>query len=146
MIVYDSDWNPQSDFQAIDRVHRIGQKKQVNIFRLITENTVDQRIIQRAEIKKRLDEIVIKTSRKVKKEPKERSETKKLMIEIIKDADKISSETVDGNFDLKTILEEGERRAAAEKEKTDKMTLEEASGTSVYHFEGVDFRTKQFNP
>lgn len=51
VILYDSDWNPQSDFQAIDRVHRIGQKKQVRVFRLVTENTVDERIIQRAEIK-----------------------------------------------------------------------------------------------
>lgn len=37
VIIYDSDWNPQNDFQAIDRVHRIGQSKEVRVFRLITE-------------------------------------------------------------------------------------------------------------
>ena len=37
--LYDSDWNPQVDLQAIDRVHRIGQTKPVLIYRLICENT-----------------------------------------------------------------------------------------------------------
>ena len=42
-----------------DRAHRIGQKKQVMIFRMITENTVEERIIERAEMKLHLDNIVI---------------------------------------------------------------------------------------
>lgn len=37
VIMYDNDWNPQVDLQAEDRAHRIGQKKQVYIFRFITE-------------------------------------------------------------------------------------------------------------
>jgi SNF2 family DNA or RNA helicase len=40
VIIYDSDWNPQMDLQAMDRAHRIGQKNPVNVYRLITENTV----------------------------------------------------------------------------------------------------------
>jgi SWI/SNF-related matrix-associated actin-dependent regulator of chromatin subfamily A member 5 len=40
VIIYDSDFNPQMDLQAMDRAHRIGQKKQVRVYRLITENTV----------------------------------------------------------------------------------------------------------
>jgi len=40
VIIYDSDFNPQMDLQAMDRAHRIGQKKMVNVYRLITENTV----------------------------------------------------------------------------------------------------------
>lgn len=36
VIIYDSDWNPQMDLQAMDRAHRIGQKKKVNVYRLIT--------------------------------------------------------------------------------------------------------------
>ena len=33
VVLYDSDWNPQMDLQAMDRAHRIGQKKQVKVFR-----------------------------------------------------------------------------------------------------------------
>ena len=40
VIIYDSDWNPQMDLQAMDRAHRIGQKNPVNVYRMITENTV----------------------------------------------------------------------------------------------------------
>lgn len=42
-----------------DRAHRIGQQKQVRVFRFITENTVEERIVERAEMKLRLDSIVI---------------------------------------------------------------------------------------
>lgn len=41
VILYDSDFNPQMDLQAMDRAHRIGQKKFVRVYRLITENTVE---------------------------------------------------------------------------------------------------------
>lgn len=37
VVLFDSDWNPQVDLQAQDRAHRIGQTKQVYVFRLITE-------------------------------------------------------------------------------------------------------------
>lgn len=40
VVIYDSDFNPQMDLQAMDRAHRIGQKNMVNVYRLITENTV----------------------------------------------------------------------------------------------------------
>merc|ERR1712223_386463 len=40
VILFDSDWNPQMDLQAMDRAHRIGQKKQVKVYRLVTANTV----------------------------------------------------------------------------------------------------------
>lgn len=46
-------------FVIQDRAHRIGQKKQVRVFRFITENTVEERIVERAEMKLRLDSIVI---------------------------------------------------------------------------------------
>lgn len=46
-------------FSFQDRAHRIGQQKQVRVFRFITENTVEERIVERAEMKLRLDSIVI---------------------------------------------------------------------------------------
>lgn len=42
-----------------DRAHRIGQQKQVKVFRFITENTVEEKIVERAEVKLRLDKLVI---------------------------------------------------------------------------------------
>ncbi|CAF4521242.1 unnamed protein product, partial [Rotaria magnacalcarata] len=59
----DSDWNPQVDLQATDRAHRIGQTKTVRVFRLITEHTVEERIVERAEMKLRLDHVVIQQGR-----------------------------------------------------------------------------------
>ena len=46
-------------FVLQDRAHRIGQKKQVRVFRFITDNTVEDRIVERAEMKLRLDNVVI---------------------------------------------------------------------------------------
>ncbi|XP_037948806.1 chromatin-remodeling complex ATPase chain Iswi-like isoform X2 [Teleopsis dalmanni] len=65
VIIYDSDWNPQMDLQAMDRAHRIGQKKQVRVFRFITENTVEEKIVERAEVKLRLDKMVLQQGRLV---------------------------------------------------------------------------------
>lgn len=59
VMLYDSDWNPQVDLQAMDRAHRIGQKKQVYVYRFVTDSTVEERIIERAEMKLKLDNLVI---------------------------------------------------------------------------------------
>ena len=48
VILFDSDWNPQVDLQAQDRAHRIGQKKQVHIYRLLTADTIEEKILVRA--------------------------------------------------------------------------------------------------
>ena len=45
VILFDSDWNPQVDLQAQDRAHRIGQKKQVHIYRLLTADTIEEKIL-----------------------------------------------------------------------------------------------------
>lgn len=51
------------DLQAQDRAHRIGQKKQVRVFRFVTEESVEEKMIERAEIKLRLDQVVIQQGR-----------------------------------------------------------------------------------
>lgn len=59
VVIFDSDWNPQNDLQAQARAHRIGQKKQVNIYRLVTKGSVEEEIIERAKKKMVLDHLVI---------------------------------------------------------------------------------------
>ncbi|KII72799.1 Chromodomain-helicase-DNA-binding protein 2 [Thelohanellus kitauei] len=61
VIIYDSDWNPQNDIQAQARAHRIGQTKQVNIYRLVTKSSIEENIIERAKRKMVLDHLVIQT-------------------------------------------------------------------------------------
>lgn len=51
VIFYDSDWNPTVDQQAMDRAHRLGQTKQVTVYRLICKGTIEERIMQRAREK-----------------------------------------------------------------------------------------------
>ncbi|CAK8998941.1 Probable global transcription activator SNF2L1 (ATP-dependent helicase SMARCA1) (DNA-dependent ATPase SNF2L) (Nucleosome-remodeling factor subunit SNF2L) (SWI/SNF-related matrix-associated actin-dependent regulator of chromatin subfamily A member 1) [Durusdinium trenchii] len=57
-VLFDSDWNPQPDLQAMARVHRIGQKKTVHIYRLLSAGTIEERILERAEKKLYLDSMV----------------------------------------------------------------------------------------
>ena len=59
VIIFDSDWNPQNDLQAQARAHRIGQKNQVNIYRLVTKASVEEDIVERAKRKMVLDHLVI---------------------------------------------------------------------------------------
>ncbi|KAE8590899.1 hypothetical protein XENTR_v10018247 [Xenopus tropicalis] len=59
VIIYDSDWNPQADLQAQDRCHRIGQTRPVVVYRLVTANTIDQKIVERAAAKRKLEKLVI---------------------------------------------------------------------------------------
>lgn len=60
VIFYDSDWNPTMDLQAQDRCHRIGQMKPVTIYRLISEHTVEESILQKARERKKLNNVVIR--------------------------------------------------------------------------------------
>eukprot|EP00762_Andalucia_godoyi_P004324 ANDGO_05544.mRNA.1 putative chromatin-remodeling complex ATPase chain len=63
VILFDSDWNPQADLQAQDRAHRIGQRKPVTVLRLVTEGTVEEKVIERAMKKLFLDAMVIQQGR-----------------------------------------------------------------------------------
>lgn len=54
--------NPQSDLQAQDRCHRIGQTKPVVVYRLVTANTIDQKIVERAAAKRKLEKLIIHKS------------------------------------------------------------------------------------
>ena len=59
VIIFDSDWNPQNDLQAQARAHRIGQTRQVSVYRLVHKSSVEEDIIERAKKKMVLDHLVI---------------------------------------------------------------------------------------
>eukprot|EP00828_Plagiopyla_frontata_P023719 TRINITY_DN3031_c0_g1_i1.p2 TRINITY_DN3031_c0_g1~~TRINITY_DN3031_c0_g1_i1.p2 ORF type:complete len:359 (-),score=82.68 TRINITY_DN3031_c0_g1_i1:45-1121(-) len=59
VIFYDTDWNPAMDKQAQDRCHRIGQTKNVQIYRLITEYTIEENILLKSLEKKKLAESIM---------------------------------------------------------------------------------------
>jgi len=59
VIFYDSDWNPTVDQQAMDRAHRLGQTRQVTVYRLICKGTIEERILQRAREKSEIHRMVI---------------------------------------------------------------------------------------
>jgi SNF2 family DNA or RNA helicase len=55
VVLYDSDFNPMIDLQAMDRAHRIGQTKNVYVYRLVCKDSVEEKILQRQAIKLKLD-------------------------------------------------------------------------------------------
>ena len=65
VVLYDSDWNPQIDLQAMDRAYRIGQKKDVLVYRLICKDTCEEKMIERQAIKLKLNEVIIQQGSQV---------------------------------------------------------------------------------
>jgi SWI/SNF-related matrix-associated actin-dependent regulator of chromatin subfamily A member 5 len=111
VIIYDSDFNPQMDLQAMDRAHRIGQKKEVRVFRFITEGTVEEKIIERADRKLFLDAAVIQQGRLT--EQLSNNMNKNELMRMVKfGADAILTNQ-GGDFtddDIETLLARGEQR------------------------------------
>lgn len=152
VIIYDSDWNPQMDLQAMDRAHRIGQQKQVKVFRFITENTVEEKIVERAEVKLRLDKLVIQQGRLV--DNKQNQLNKDEMLNMIRHGANHVFASKDSEItdeDIETILMKGEAKTEGLKQKLENLgesslrnfTLDTGATDSVYQFEGEDYREKQ---
>lgn len=59
VIIFDSDWNPQADLQAMARAHRIGQKNHVMVYRFVSKDTVEEEILERARKKMILEYAII---------------------------------------------------------------------------------------
>lgn len=165
VVLYDSDWNPQVDLQATDRAHRIGQTKTVRVFRLITEHTVEERIVERAEMKLRLDHVVIQQGRL--QEAATKLDKDEMLSMIRHGATHVFSSKQDENeldVDIDLVLAHGEQKTKELREKYEilgegqlrKFTIDNenlggpnAAGTgdgtdgSIYRFEGEDYREKQ---
>lgn len=59
VVIFDSDWNPQNDLQAQARCHRIGQKNEVKIYRLVTRNSYEREMFDKAGLKLGLDKAIL---------------------------------------------------------------------------------------
>ncbi|CAN0083820.1 unnamed protein product, partial [Scytosiphon promiscuus] len=64
VIIYDSDWNPHNDLQALARAHRIGQANKVMIYRFVSRATVEERILEVAKKKLLLEHVVVQDGNK----------------------------------------------------------------------------------
>ncbi|CAG0885015.1 unnamed protein product [Cyprideis torosa] len=84
VILYDSDWNPQMDLQASDRCHRIGQTRPVLVLRFVSANTIDQKMVERATAKRKLEKIIIKKGRFNAKTAEEESLNPEELLELLR--------------------------------------------------------------
>jgi ATP-dependent helicase STH1/SNF2 len=104
VIIYDSDWNPHQDLQAQDRAHRIGQKNEVRILRLISSNSVEEKILERAKFKLDMDGKVIQAGRFDNKSSEtDRDAMLRVMLETAEAAETLEQEEMDDE-DLNMIL------------------------------------------
>lgn len=152
VVIFDSDWNPQADLQAMDRAHRIGQKKQVIVFRFITENAVEEKVLERAAQKLRLDQLVIQQGR-AQQQAKANASKDELLNMIQHGAETIfSSATGVGpgadaaDDDIDAILRRGEERTAQLNSKYEKLGIDDLqnfTSDSAYEWNGQNFETKK---
>jgi SNF2 family DNA or RNA helicase len=63
VILFDSDWNPQMDAQAQDRAHRIGQKNEVRVLRLVTNSPIEDKILNSAKSKLNINACVVEAGK-----------------------------------------------------------------------------------
>ena len=144
-ILYDSDWNPQADLQAQDRCHRLGQTKPVSVYRLVSENSVEEKIVERAQQKLKLDAMVVQQGRLKDKDKVAKEE---IMAAVRFGADTVfrSEESTITDEDVDIILERGKAKTKELQEKIQKadkgdlLDFRLDGGISAQTFEGIDYR------
>ncbi|OGE55724.1 hypothetical protein PENARI_c004G03696 [Penicillium arizonense] len=151
VVLFDSDWNPQADLQAMDRAHRIGQTKQVKVFRFVTENAIEEKVLERAAQKLRLDQLVIQQGRAQQQASKATSKDDLLgMIQHgaanVFGAKTTGSANEVSEDDIETILRKGEERTAELSKKYETLgidDLQKFSSESAYEWNGKDFTERK---
>ncbi|GAB9467025.1 Imitation switch isoform alias nucleosome remodeling factor [Globisporangium polare] len=150
VILFDSDWNPQVDLQAMDRAHRIGQKKLVRVFRFITDGTVEEKIVERAERKLYLDAAIIQQGRLAQQNRKLSKDELMTMVRFGADEIFNARGSMITDDDIDAILAKGEERTESMKAKIAadmqhnlanfSLSGDSANGvSSLYEFEGEVF-------
>ncbi|EEY66721.1 uncharacterized protein PITG_17273 [Phytophthora infestans T30-4] len=151
VILFDSDWNPQVDLQAMDRAHRIGQTKIVRVFRFITDGTVEEKIVERAERKLYLDAAIIQQGRLAQQNRKLSKDELMTMVRFGADEIFNARGSMITDDDIDAILARGEERTESMKGKIAadmqhnlaNFSLSGDNGnanvSSLYEFEGEVF-------
>lgn len=156
VVLYDSDWNPQADLQAMDRAHRIGQTKQVVVYRFVTENAIEEKVLERAAQKLRLDQLVIQQGR-AQIAAKAAANKDELLNMIQHGAEKVfqtkgaigalAEKGGDLNDDdIEQILKHGEQRTAELNARYEKLgidDLQKFTSESAYEWNGQDFTNRK---
>ncbi|CAG8446300.1 12534_t:CDS:10 [Funneliformis mosseae] len=146
VILYDSDWNPQVDLQAQDRAHRIGQTKQVYVFRFVTENAIEEKVLERAAQKLRLDQLVIQQGRLAQTQKAASKEELLTMIQHGAEGIFTSNDSTVTDDDIDKILRKGEEKTAELSSKYQSLGLEDLqnfTSESAYQWQGEDWSNKQ---
>jgi SWI/SNF-related matrix-associated actin-dependent regulator of chromatin subfamily A member 5 len=150
VILYDSDWNPQVDLQAMDRVHRIGQTRPVLIYRFISENTIEEKIIERQAMRLKLDSLIIQQGRVLKGNETFTKDQMKDMIQYGADAIfRAGDDFKDEEIDI--ILERGEQNTNLFYEQADRQAKDRSNllinmtfnPSDLYKFENEDYLKKR---
>ena len=154
VVLFDSDWNPQADLQAMDRAHRIGQTKQVVVYRFVTENAIEEKVLERAAQKLRLDQLVIQQGRS--QQPAKNANSKDDLLGMIQHgAEKMFDNEAAGAFskqegfsedDFEAIMKRGENRTAELNAKYEKLgidDLQKFTSDSAYEWNGENFEARK---
>merc|ERR1739844_823079 len=121
VIIFDSDWNPHQDLQAQDRAHRIGQKNEVRVLRLMVVNSVEERILAAAKYKLNMDEKVIQAG--MFNNRSTGSERRQLLQSILRADDEDGNEDENETPD-EEVVNQMIARSGAECEKFQQMDIE----------------------
>jgi alpha-tubulin suppressor-like RCC1 family protein/superfamily II DNA or RNA helicase len=117
VVLYDSDWNPHADLQAIDRAHRIGQKGKVHVYRFVTDRTVDELICERAEKKLYLDAMVMARGQMSNKHKDLNNDALLKMVKFGADAEFKSAGSTITDDDIDLIISRGQHKTNITSEK-----------------------------
>lgn len=143
VIIFDSDWNPQADLQAQDRAHRIGQQKQVHIFRLITENSIEEGIVLRAQQKLKLDDILIQKGQK----RISNSLSQKELMDILSAGLNATGDAEDMDMSIEDVLKKGEEKTSEMNERLDSFKIGDAADAKIdlYQWEGENYAKRRLD-
>lgn len=151
VIFYDSDWNPQQDNQAMDRCHRIGQKNEIIVYRLVTENSFEDRMTQRAFEKRKLERVVIQRGGfKERETPAENAKLTNSELELLlKDDVEIRTGVESGGISEKELQQILDREMVVNsfvKHTREENEAKLASGKNVIPFKGKGYEVVENAP